>query len=238
MVYPGGVRLPSCSLLLLIGFATACGSSSTTLLNPTGPSQRCAVAMNASTSSISSAGASGTIRVSTERECPWTLKAESDWLTFSVPTTGQGTAELTFSVQPNRSTSPRSIEVSVADQRVTISQEAATCPWNVSPSQVVMAPAGGDQTISLTTEDFCSWTIAASDSWVAVASASDGKGSASIVLRIARNEGRERTATLEVGGATIPVRQLEGTPPPVVSPPPRDHLPSSYRHPLWCRRPS
>ncbi len=224
MVYPGGVRLLSCSLLLLIAFATGCGSSSTTLLNPAGPSGRCAVALNSSASSISSAGASGTIRVSTERECPWTLRAESDWLTFSVPTTGQGTAELAFSVQPNRSTSPRSIEVSVADQRVTISQEAGSCPWSVSPTQVSMGPAGGDQTISLATEDFCSWGITASDSWLTVTSASDGKGNASIVLRIAKNDGRERVATLEVGGATIPVRQREGTPPPavppVVTPPP------------------
>jgi hypothetical protein len=219
MIDLGGVRLLYSSILVLTAFATGCGSGSTTLL--TGPStQRCAVTLNVSTSSITSAGGSGTISVATARECEWTVKAVSDWLTFGVPTTRQGPADLGFSVQPNRSTSPRSVEVSVADQRATISQEAATCPWNVSPSEVVMGPAGGDGSVRLSTEDFCSWVVTSRESWVAVASASNGKGSADIILRFARNDGPERTANVEVPGGTVSVRQREGTLPPVVPPPP------------------
>lgn len=221
MTHLGGVRLLYSSILLLTAFATGCGSSSTTLLTPTGPStQRCAVTLNVSTSSITSAGGSGTISVAIARECAWTAKAESDWLTFSAPTTGQGPAELAFSVQPNRSTSPRSVAVSVADQRAEISQAAATCPWNVSPSDVVMGSAGGDRTVRLSTEDFCSWVVTSRESWIAVTSASNGKGSADIIFRIAPNDGPERTANVEVPGGAVTVRQREGTPPPVVPPPP------------------
>ena len=188
-------------------------------LAPTGPSpERCAVTLKVGTSSITSAGGSGTISVTTARECAWTVKAEADWLTFSAPTTGQGPADLAFSVPPNRSTSPRSVGVSVGDQRATISQEAATCPWNVSPSEVVMGAAGGDRTVRLSTEDFCSWVVTSRESWVAVASASNGKGNADIILRIAANDGPERTANVEVPGGTVTVRQREGTPPPVVRP--------------------
>jgi hypothetical protein len=209
------------SILLLAAAATGCSSSSTTLVTPSGPStQRCAVTLKVSTSSITSAGGSGTVSVATERECEWTVKAESDWLTFNGPTTGQGPADRAFSVQPNRSISPRSVEVSVADQRATISQEAATCPWKVSPPEVVMGPAGGDRTVSLSTEDFCSWTVTSRESWVTVASASNGKGTTDIILRIGRNDGPERIANIEMTGGTVTVRQEEEISPPVVPPAP------------------
>src|SRR5688572_1366758 len=221
MTHPGGGRLLYSAIVLLAAFATGCGTSSTTLLGPAGPSpERCAVTLKVGTSSLTSAGGSGTISVTTARECAWTVKAEADWLTFGAPTTGQGPADLAFSVPPNRSTSPRSVGVSVGDQRATISQEAATCPWNVSPSEVVMGAAGGDRTVKLSTEDFCSWVVTSRESWVAIASDSNGKGNADIILRIAANEGPERTASVEVPGGTVTVRQREGTPPPAVPPPP------------------
>ncbi len=217
----GGLRLVCASIFLLSAFITGCGSSSTTLLTPTSPSlQRCALTLTLSTSSITSAGGSGSISVATSRECGWTVTAGSDWLSFSAPTTREGPADLGFSVQPNRSISPRSVEVSVNDQRATISQEAATCPWSVSPSEVSVGPAGGDRTVRLSTEDFCSWVVTSDEPWVSARSASSGKGSADIVLRIARNDGPERSANVEVPGGTVTVRQREGTPPPVVPPPP------------------
>src|SRR6187397_1674989 len=148
MAHSGGVRFLYSSILILIAFATACSSSSTTLLSPSNPSaQRCAVTLKVSTSSVTSAGGSGTISIDTARECEWTAKAESDWLTFSAAAKGQGPADLAFSVKPNRSTLPRSVAISVSDQRATISQEAATCPWNVSPTEVTVGPAGGERTV-------------------------------------------------------------------------------------------
>jgi hypothetical protein len=219
MTNSGGVRFLYSSLLILIAFATACSSSSTTLLSPSDLSaQRCAVTLKVSTSNVTSAGGSGTITVETARECEWTAKAESDWLTFSAPTAGQGPAELAFSVQPNRSTLPRSVAVSVSGQRATISQEAASCPWSVSPAEVTVGPGGGERTVKLSTEDFCSWNVKSRESWVNVESGSVGKGNATIILRIARNEGSERTASVEVPGGPVTVRQQAA--PPVVVPPP------------------
>ena len=220
MIHPGASRFLNPSILLLIAFATGCGSSSTMLVSPTGPSERCAITLNVTTSSITPAGGSGTINILTERECGWTLRAGSDWLTINVPTAGQGPAELVFTVQPNRSTTPRAVEVSVADQRATISQQAATCPWNVTPSDITIGAAGGDRTVRLSTEDFCSWAVTSAESWIAITSASQGSGSGDISLRIARNEGPERAANIEVPGGTVTVRQRDGTPPPENPPAP------------------
>src|SRR5688500_314188 len=216
----GGARLLNCWIFLLAALGTGCSSSSTTLL-PTGSSpQRCGVTLNVSASSITSAGGSGTISIATERECAWTLRAESDWLSFSTPTTGQGAADLAFSVQPNRSTSPRAVEVSVADQRARISQEAATCPWSVSPTEVAFEAEGGDRTVKVSTEDFCSWVATSGESWITLASASSGKGTAEIILRVARNEGRSRSSIVDVAGQTVAVRQLEAPPRPPSTPEP------------------
>src|SRR5688500_3819494 len=124
----GGARLLYYSILLLAALGTGCGSSSTTLLDPAGSStQRCGVTLNVSTSSITSAGGSGTISIATERECAWTLKAESDWLSFAAPTTGQGAADLAFSVPPNSSSLPRSVTGSFYSLRAMYSNDAYTC---------------------------------------------------------------------------------------------------------------
>ena len=223
----GGAKFFYLPIFLLAALTAGCGSSSITVLNPAGPSARCGVTLNVSTPSVASGGGSGTISIATERECAWTLSAESDWLTFDARTSGQGAAELAFLVQPNRSTSPRSVEVSVADQRARISQEPATCPWRVSPSEVAIDAEGGERTVGLSTEDFCSWSITSDDPWIALASGSSGKGSAEITLRVARNEGRSRTSIVQVAGQTISVRQMEAPPrspatpePPTPQPPP------------------
>ena len=219
MTHLGGVR-PLCLFgFLVTALATGCGSSSTTLLTPA-ETGRCGVTLNVNTSSIAAAGGSGAIGIATSRECEWRIRAESDWLTFSAPTTGQGAADVAFSVQPNRSTLPRSVDLLVADKRVTISQEAATCPWNVSPSEIVIGSAGGRRTVRLTTEDFCSWVVTSRDSWAIVDPAStNGKGSADIVLRISTNDGRERTANVDVPGGPVVIRQDEAPPPPTPLPP-------------------
>ena len=223
-------------VLLLTAFAAGCGSSSTTVLTPTDLSGRCAMDLSLSSSQIASAGGTGKVTIATARECGWTVKAESDWLTFTAPTTGQGSADVAFSVQPNRSTSPRSVAVSVADKRATISQEAATCPWNVSPADVAIGASGGERTVKLTTEDFCSWRVTPRESWIAVASEANGTGSANIIFRISPNDGRERTGSVEVPGGTVTVRQREATPPP--APPPPTPTPPSPPQPPTPTPPS
>jgi hypothetical protein len=216
----GGAKFFFLPIFLLAALSTGCGSSSITQLNPAGPSGRCGVSLDVSTPSIASAGGSGTITIATERECSWTLRAESDWLSFGTRTSGQGATELPFSVQPNRSTLPRSVEVAVADQRAKISQEPATCPWRVSPSEVAIDAEGGERTVEVSTEDFCSWVVRSDEPWITLASGASGKGSAEITLRVARNEGRARTSNLELAGQTISVRQLESPPRPPVTPGP------------------
>jgi hypothetical protein len=218
-----GLRFLCFSTVLLAVFASACGTSASTTLTPTSPSlQRCAVTLDPAAATVTSSGGTGTIKVAIARECQWTLRAEADWVKVGSAMTGQGPAEISFSVEPNRSTSPRALELTVSGQRTVISQQAAICHWTVSPVEMVIGPEGGEKTVKLATEEFCSWAMSPSQPWIAIAPDLAGTGSAELTLRIARNEGDERSAIVEVPGGTISVRQREAvvTPPPVPPRPP------------------
>jgi hypothetical protein len=176
------------------------------------------VTLDVGSSTISAAGGAGTVRIQTNRECSWSIPQLPPWVKLSRPVTPQGSAEIAFSVEENRSTSLRSWEVIVNDQRALISQEAATCTWILSPAKLSMGATGGDAQAVLTTEDFCSWELPSPATWIAV-TPERGQGTAEITLRISRNTGSARTEKVGVSGATIEVAQREAPPPSAPAPP-------------------
>jgi all-beta uncharacterized protein len=213
--------LQSLTLLLAV-CASSCGSGSTTLLTPTPPlALRCAVALRVSSATVGSAGGTGILTIDTARECRWTVSADATWLTFSSDASGQGPSEVSYSIQPSRSTSPRSVALSVSDQRAVISQEPATCPSSVSPVDIEIGPSGGEKRASLVAEDYCAWAVSSRASWITITSETSGTGPAEIAFRISDNDGDERTGVIEVAGAKITIRQRQAvSAPPVVTPPP------------------
>lgn len=135
----------------------------------------------------------------------------------------QGPAELSFIVDENRSTSLRSWELVVADQRKVISQDAALCTWSVSPAKISVDAAGGEVEATLTTEEFCSWELPKMASWVTM-TPDRGQGRREIAIRVSRNTGSSRTQKISVSTAVIEVAQAAAPAPagpgPVPPPPP------------------
>jgi outer membrane biosynthesis protein TonB len=138
---------------------------------------------------------------------------------LSRPAGTQGPAEIAFVVDENRSTSLRSWELIVADQRALISQEAATCTWSVSPSKLSIDAAGGEAQAVLTTEEFCSWELPETASWIAI-TPDRGQGKTELTVRVSRNTGATRTGTVRVSSAAIEVAQREAPPAPAPGPEP------------------
>lgn len=88
-------------------------------------------------------------------------------------------------------------------------QPAASCSYTAT-IDVLAAPAtGGAVTLTIRTEPGCPWTVTNLPSWVTVSGASQGSGSASILLSVAPNAGGPRTASIQVGNLSIPLRQLD-----------------------------
>jgi hypothetical protein len=211
------------SILAFITFLCAvsfgCGSSSTAVLSPSPLAGRCGVTLDVGSSTISAAGGTGTVRIQTNRECSWSIPQLPSWVKLSKPVTPQGSAEIAFSVEENRSTSLRSWEVVVNDQRVRISQEAAICTWNLSPAKISMGANGGETPAVLATEDFCSWEVPTPASWIAV-TPERGQGTAEITLRVSRNTGSARTGKVNVSSASIEVVQRDAPTAPEPAPQP------------------
>lgn len=207
-------------VLVCAAFSVACGSGSTTLLTPVTPTDtRCAVTLAASGSTIESGGGTGTLSITTARECKWTVAPTAPWVRFSSATEGQGPGEVSYAIEPNRSTEPRRVELAVSGQQVVISQKPATCDWKMTPEAVSVGAAGGDVHASLATEDYCAWTVSSRVSWIDITSDADGTGSIEITMRVARNNGDERAGTVEFPSGVITVKQ-RAVPPPSSSPVP------------------
>lgn len=214
-----GLRLSVTLAAFLVVASMGCGASSTTLLSPSPLGNRCGVTLDLSTSSIGSAGGSGTVRIQTDRECAWSLPSQPPWLKLSQPQTTQGPAEISFVVEENRSTSLRSWELVIADQRALISQEAALCTWSISPAKISVDAAGGEAQAILATEEFCTWELPKAASWITM-TPDRGRGQTEITVHVSRNNGSNRTEKVSVSTAVIEVAQREAPAPTVPSPAP------------------
>jgi hypothetical protein len=218
--------------LLLVGVVgstllTACGSGSTALLTPVGPTDvRCGVTIVPIPSTINAAGGTGALKIDTARECRWSVSGSAGWFTFKSAVEGQGPAEVPFAVASNQSTEPRRIELVVADQRVVISQEAAKCSWKLTPETVSPAATGGEVRATLATEDYCSWTATPRAPWMEITSEESGKGTAEISVMVSENSGAERSGTVEFSPSVFLVIRQQALPTPTQAVPTPTPLPS------------
>ena len=117
-----------CSGIALLLF-TSCGSSSVTTTAPA--PARCAVQAQAASSSFPVAGGSGSLTITTNRECAWSVRSQAPWLTTTGPASGQGDGEVKFSVTANPDPSERTGALDVNDQRLSITQAGKPCEFQL-----------------------------------------------------------------------------------------------------------
>jgi hypothetical protein len=183
----------------------ACTSSSASLTAPT--SSKCAIAVSGSPASFGANGGTGTLTISTTRECAWSAAAEAPWIALKAGTSGQGDASLPYSVANNPATAPRSAAIVVGSERVQLSQAAAACRYQLSRAADTVGAGGGSVSVDIETLSGCQWSAATDVGWLAIASGTSGSSSATIVLSVGENAGPARTGHLTAGGQTFSVAQ-------------------------------
>ena len=194
-----------CAVGLALGLI-ACGSSAKTSV--TGPTAvKCQVTLTNSSGNFGANGGSGTVNVSTSRECAWSASASGNWIHITSGDSGQGEGTVAYKVDANADPVSRRGDVAVNDQQAQFGQDAAPCRYDVSPAVDALAANGGQTAIQITTHDGCRWTAAADASWATVTPQS-GQGSATVALIAAPNAGPERTLTLTIGTDSVVLRQL------------------------------
>ena len=201
---------PTCALLcIILPLLSACESKVETM---TSPSQiRCGVQAQAEKLAFTFDGGSGSMRVTTNPECPWSAQSEAPWVTLTPPTNGQGEGTVQFTVGANGLPLSRATAIKVDDQRVQISQDGRPCEFRLSSTLHTVEAAGGERTVHVTTTSAqCRWTAASDVSWIAIVSGREGDDSGVVTFRIEPLSGPQRIGTLTIAGQTVQVQQGAG----------------------------
>jgi hypothetical protein len=192
------------SVLATIVMLGGCGGSS--LSTSTGPSAvKCATSLSGLPATVPAEGATVRANVSAERECAWNARPEAGWVQVA-PATGQGASQVTVVVAANDAAVARSAAIDLNGTRVTFSQAAAACRFELRPRSAQVAQNGGTVQVSITAVQGCSWTLSGQTPWVSP-SRTRGTGSGTIELTIAGNSGTARSASLTIAGRTFSVDQ-------------------------------
>ena len=146
-------------------------------------------------------GGHAVANVTTEARCSWEATSTAGWLTLS-PTSGTGTANVTFTAAPWTGTTDRKAEIRVADQSLTIRQDPPVpgdCEYTVSPLEFTLHwhQTGGQ--VSVTTRRGCTWTVRAAEPWITVPGAADRDGDGTVQFTMQEYTGETtRRAPIEI----------------------------------------
>jgi hypothetical protein len=170
--------------------------------------------------SFGPSGGTGTATVGVSRECAWSASSTASWLEITSSREGQGDATLSFRVQPNSNPAVRRGTISIAEQRIEVSQQGPPCTFSAAASGSSVGADGGQVRVDVSTHSACGWTAAADVPWITLTPAA-GTGPGSIQVNVSANQGSApRTATIVAGGQALPLTQASRTTPAPPTPPP------------------
>ena len=105
------------------------------------PGSSCTYSLSASSQTIASGAASGSVNVLTTAGCSWTANSNASWISVSSGATGTGSGPVGFAVQANTTGTARTGTLTIAGKTFTITQSASstsglsiTCLLYTSPS--------------------------------------------------------------------------------------------------------
>src|SRR5882757_8386164 len=122
-----------CALTLPIAMAaiSACTSTQTSTGIAAPSSDKCQLQISTTASSFPDAGGTGSLSVTTTRDCGWSAATSATWVSLG-STSGQGDASISYSVAANSVPQTRSAAITVEGQTIQLSQAAAPCRYSLS----------------------------------------------------------------------------------------------------------
>ena len=156
---------------------------------------------------MAATGGSGTITVSTARECTWSASSEAPWLTITSTPSGQGDGAVQYSAASNPAPAVRRGALIVGESRTELMQAAAPCQFSVSPPSFTFESNGGEGTVTVSTLEGCQWSTAVNAPWMSITRTQNTNGPGSVTFNVTSNGGEPRTTILTVAGQPIQVSQ-------------------------------
>ena len=165
----------------------------------------CSYSLSAAAQTLTAAGGSGSLGVTTSAGCGWTAASNAAWLTVTGGSPGSGPGTVNYSVAANAGASARTGHLTIADQTLTVQQSA--CSATLAASGQSFATAGGTGTIQINSTPGCAWSVTGGAAWITFTSASSGTGSGSVSYTVALNPDIARSTVLSVGSGTYTIQQ-------------------------------
>jgi hypothetical protein len=192
-------------VILTCALWVACTSSTQSI---TGPStSKCPVTAVAEPARFGVSGGSGTLTISTNRECSWSATSSANWLQLGAQSSGQGSATIAFSVTANADPSQRRGALAIGEQQVPISQDAASCVFTI-PARDTVSADGERRTLDVTANGpDCSWTARSQTDWLTIVQGTQGLGNGQVVYEAPPTRGPSRSGELTIAGQRVIVSQ-------------------------------
>ena len=154
-------------------------SCTSTSIGVTAPSAvKCQVAVeNSISTNVPSGGASGTLALSTNRDCTWTVTSNAAWAQLGGDATGQGNATVNYKVLANPDAIVRRATIEVNNTQVALTQDGAPCRFTVAPANAGLPAGGGSVTVNVDTLNGCAWSAVSDAPWLTIAGTANGTAS-------------------------------------------------------------
>ncbi len=172
-------------------------------------SSNCTYLVQPQSVTVPAGGANGTIIVITQAGCALNPSANVGWIKIL----GSNQGAVSYQVDPNTGSAPRSGVITIGNRTVPVTQEAGvSCAYSITPTSNVMPSQGGTTSFRLAASGTtCPWNVVWSGSWITVTSATSGKGNGLVIFKVDPNTSTSpRTGTVTVAGLTYTLNQSGG----------------------------
>ena len=177
------------------------------MLDASEASAQCSYSVTQTTFSTVSTSNVQSTSVITGTQCSWTATSMVPWITITNGASHTGMGSVSFQITTNPTASVRTGTLIVAGQTVTVTQQASSCVYTVTPTAFVIEPASTIRTLSVTTGTQCSWSATTIDPWITITNAGSGSGTSAVTFSVTANAGPPRAGTLTVAGQIVNVTQ-------------------------------
>ncbi|PYT03998.1 MAG: hypothetical protein DMF60_16670, partial [Acidobacteria bacterium] len=173
----------------------------------------CSYSINPTQAGFTGNSGTGSIVVTAASGCGWAASSSQSWITITSGTSGNGNGIVNYSVEENRLQILRQGTIIIAQNVVTVTQEACYFTFPFERSQDFAAQR---VTSSLTvySMDGCTWTAVSNHPWITINSGSSNRGTGTVAYEVAENTGPARTGTMTIAGQTFTVNQVAPGPCP------------------------
>ncbi len=170
----------------------------------------CTVTLTPTSQSLSVAGGTGSVTVTTGSACPWSSTSTAGWVSVTSGASGTGSGSVGFSADGNVGGTTRSGTITIGGQTFTVNE--AACSYVVAPTTISVDYNAVSSSIAVTTSPTCAWTATETATWATLGSGGTGSGSVAYSLT-ADTTATTRTATFTIAGQAVGVTQTGLTPP-------------------------